>query len=153
MNTRSILFLLLLMNSLYSQGQQHLSIELGGIGGLGSINWETPLHQQENFTLTFRTGFSFIPIDRNNGSALVFPQLIHGIYGKELHFVDLGIGLAPSITTTLGGAYVRMPASIGYRLQPKDKPYYFRIAYTPLVSFLLDLQWEHWAGITYGIRL
>lgn len=120
---------------------------------MASINLENTIHQKGNLRVAFRSGFSYIPIDKNNGGALIFPNMIHGSYGKEVHFADFGFGLAPSITSKLAGAYIRLPLSFGYRIQPKEKKYYLRFSYTPLVSFLFDFQWQHWAGITYGIKL
>lgn len=133
--------------------QRHISVELGGSGGLGSLNYEKTLSKKDNLTLVFRTGFSVAPVDKNNGNALIFPQMVHTIYGKTKHYADFGIGLAPSFTTKLGGAFVRMPISLGYRVMPEDKKYYFRISYTPLVSFLFDWQWQQWAGFTFGFKL
>lgn len=135
------------------QHEKFLTFELGGSGGLASINYETDFCNKEKLKLAFRTGFSILPVDKNNGAALIFPQMIHGRFGQNQHQADIGIGLAPSITTNLGGAYVRLPLSFGYRLEPLSRNYYLKFAYTPLVSFLFDLQWEHWAGITYGYRL
>lgn len=142
---------LLIMN--ITHGQRHLSLELGGSGGLASINYETNLSKSEKIQLHYRSAFSFAPIDRNNGNVLIFPQMIHLIYGKGMHKADLGAGLAPSFTTKLSGFYVRFPLSLGYRIQPREKNYYVRIAYTPILSFLFDAQWQHWAGITFARQL
>jgi hypothetical protein len=148
----SVLFFFFLF-FLNSQSQRYISLEVGGAGGLGSINFEKEFHKSEQLRFIFRTGFSFIPIDRNNGNSLIFPQMVHAVYGKKSHHIDFGIGLAPSFTTRFAGAYIRAPLSLGYRFEAKDKKHVWRVAYTPLTSFLFDFQWEHWAGITYAYKL
>lgn len=155
LNTKLTLLLLFTLQVGFTFGQnpRYLMLELGGAGGLGSVNFESVFSQKEQLRLSFRTGVSIMPIDKNNGAALIFPQMIHGTYGQGAHQADVGIGLAPSITTNLGGAFVRMPLSLGYRLEPLEKHYYFRVAYTPLLSFLFDLQWQHWAGVTFAYQL
>lgn len=147
----------LILLTLFTEGRaqegRSISIEAGGVGGLGAVSFETTWNQSERWDLVYLTGFSLIPIDRNNGTVLVFPQMVHSVYGEGPHQLDMGIGLAPSFTTTLNGAYVRMPLSIGYSLQPMNSRVYWRLAYTPLVSFLFDFQWQHWGGLTLGYRL
>lgn len=98
--------------------------------------------------LEYRAGLSFVPIDRNNGNGIIFPLLIHATYGNGKHMADLGIVQAITITTK-GSAFVRMPTSFGYRFQTEVRMFY-RVAYTPLVSYIYNFQWEHWGGITIG---
>lgn len=155
LKTRFIItiFLMLHLGLGFGQNDKYLTFELGGSGGLGSFNYESVFGQNEKIRYSFRTGFSFMPIDKNNGVALIFPQMLHGILGKKSHQMDFGIGLSPSFTTNFGGAYVRMPLSFSYRFEPEGKNHYWRIGYTPLISFLFDFQWEHWAGVTYAYKL
>ncbi|MCH2177098.1 MAG: hypothetical protein MK193_15360 [Lentisphaeria bacterium] len=96
-----------------------------------------------------RYGFSLAPVDPNNGTNLVFPIMGHFIYGASKHKFDAGIGQALSVTTKLG-LFISAPMSFGYRLQPEEKNLYWRFAYTPLVSYIVDFQWQHWGGITFG---
>ncbi len=137
---------------LVAQNPSFVSFELGGSGGIGSVNFEKSFYKKEKVFLDYRFGFSIAPVDKNNGTVLVFPIMIHGVYGENQHKLDLGIGQSISVTTK-GSAFVLMPLSIGYRLQPEDKNYYLRLSYTPLVSYLYGTQWQHWAGFTYGIKL
>lgn len=147
-----ILLTCLLSINVYGQKQKYLTVELAGSGGLGSFNYETSFYQKGNLSLNYRIGLSVTPIDKNNGIVLIFPILLHGVYGKTKHKLDFGIGQTISITTK-ANAFILMPISFGYRLQPQEKNYYIRFAYTPIISYLLDFQWQHWAGITYGIKL
>ena len=131
--------------------RKSLYLELGGSGGFGSFNFEWNFKSTDNFRWMFRTGISATYIDKNNGLGFIFPVMVHSIYGKN-HGLDLGIGQALTITTR-GGIFLRTPLSIGYRLEPKDKRMFYRFSYTPIVSYLVDFQWEHWAGISIGYKL
>lgn len=135
-----------------AQKERFLSIELAGSGGFGSINYERKLVEKQVFKLYGRLGMSVAPVDRNNGFALVFPIMVHGLFGENGHYADLALGQTLSITTK-GSIFVRMPLGLGYRFQPIDKRYYLRMSYTPIVSYLVDYQFEHWAGFTYGYQL
>lgn len=136
----------------FAQPKRYVSIEIGGVGGFGSINYEQTFLQKEQFTLSLRAGISFSPIDKNNGHAIIFPIIAHGVVGKGPHKLDLGLGQALTITSR-GQAYLKMPASIGYRLEPIEKRYYLRFAYTPIFNYIFDFNVQHWGGITYGYKL
>jgi hypothetical protein len=62
---------------------------------------------------------------------------------------DIGIGQTISITTK-GSPFFMMPAEAGCRYQPADKNYYIRLSYTPIISYLIDFQIQHWGGFTYA---
>jgi hypothetical protein len=132
-----------------SISQSYFSFELAGVGGLGSLNFEHNVLDKEVVDIQMRYGLSFMPIDKNNGVGVVMPVLAHFLIGTGAHKLDLGAGQAITITTK-GSFFILAPLSFGYRYQPKDKNYFFRMAYTPIVSYLLDFQWQNWAGITYG---
>ena len=66
-----------------------------------------------------RTGISGTYIDKNNGAGIIFPVMVHGIYGKK-HGLDLGIGQALTLTTR-GSFFLRAPLSVGYRFEPNRK--------------------------------
>lgn len=132
-----------------TQKPYYFSFEIGGSGGLGSLNMERTFREKANCSFLWRAGLSYTPIDKNNGGSIIFPLMIHGLVGQKAHKLDLGIGQGISITTR-GQFFVRTPIVVGYRFQPVDKSYYLRIAYTPLVSYLIDFQLQHWGGITFG---
>jgi hypothetical protein len=168
-NIKNVLAFLLMAGatSVYGQKDRSLSFELAGSGGFGSINFEKNIYlKSENepivdelmspkkigFRLDMRYGFSVTPVDKNNGVVLIFPVMLHAVKSKGNHGLDLGLGQTISITTR-GRFFIMMPASIGYRFQPLDKKYYVRFAYTPIISYLIDFQYQHWGGITFGYRL
>lgn len=141
------LFLLCIKGN--AQQQNYFSFELAGSGGLGSLNYEHTVLDRPLIDLNMRYGFSFSPIDKNNGIVLTFPIMLHCLIGKNAHKLDLAAGQAISITTK-GSPFIAAPLAIGYRFQPLDKKYYLRYSYTPIVSYLIDFQWQNWAGITFG---
>ncbi len=146
------LFLFLSNNFISGQNNRFLSFELAGSGGIVSFNFENSIRNKPASQLYYRIGFSLAPIDRNNGTALVFPLMLHHCLGKSAHKLDLGIGQTVSITTK-GNLFFMMPLSFGYRFQPENKRHYWRFAYTPIVSYLINFQWQHWVGITFGLQL
>ncbi len=144
-----ISYLFLSSTILFAQKKRALSFELGGSGGLASINYEQNYFEKKNLSLLARIGFSYGPIDANNGGVLIFPIMTHAIIGSSDHKLDMGIGQTFSITTK-GNYFILMPTCVGYRYQPVTKNHYWRFAYTPIFSYLIDFQTQHWGGITYG---
>lgn len=135
-----------------SAAARWLSVEVGGVGGLGSINAEWALNGRANLQPVLRAGFSISPVDRNNGIALIFPVMMQGIWGRGSHHLETGVGQALSLTTR-GNVFLRMPLHLGYRYQASGRRLFVGLAYTPLISWIFDRQWEHWAGIRLGYQL
>ncbi len=125
------------------------SFELAGSGGLGSFNYENTFKDFTNVDLLWRVGFSLAPIDKNNGAALVFPVMIHTVAGNGKFKPDLGVGQTLSVTTK-GHLFFMLPAAAGCRFEPENKNYYLRLSYTPIISYLIDFQIQHWGGFTYA---
>lgn len=126
--------------------------ELAGSGGLGSFNYEKVFFQKNTTEYTWRAGLSIAPIDRNNGFGIVFPLMVNAIVGKAAHKLEIGLGQGITITTK-GSAFALTTAVIGYRYQPETKNWFYRISYTPLISYLVDLQMQQWGGISIGYKL
>ncbi len=126
--------------------------ELGGSGGIGSINYEKLFYTKNTSEFTWRAGISLAPIDKNNGTGLVFPLLINTLLGKNAHKLELGLGQGITLTTK-GSFFALTTAAIGYRYQSKNRKWFYRITYTPLVSYIADFQVQHWEGISIGYTL
>lgn len=129
--------------------QRTLFFELAGSGGLGSINYESIFFQSDFVGVSFRSGLSFAPIDRNNGTGLVFPLMVNAIIGENNHRLEAGVGQGITITTR-GSFFILTTMAVGYRFQRPESPWFYRISYTPLLSYLLDIQYQHWGGISIG---
>lgn len=142
---------------------RNIFLELGGSGGLGSVNYEwmkIPENSKNDSTDVsawargVRLGTGFTPVDKNNGIVIVVPVMGTLIYhkNKSPHGVEIGAGLAPSITTK-GSWYVKSPLALGYRYEAADRKFFYRVTYTPIVGWLVDYNWQHWAGISIGYKL
>ena len=127
-------------------------LELAGSGGLGSVNYEQDFYLFEKGALAWRAGLSLAPIDKNNGVGLVFPLMLHAKLGSGSSQVDAGIGQGVTVTTN-GAFFSLTTAEIGYRYQKTQSPWFFRAAYTPLISYIVDFQVQHWGGLSIGYTL
>jgi hypothetical protein len=133
--------------------QRHnLYLELGGPGGLGSINYEWRFLKRGKFRMMLRPGFGASPLAGDSGgAAFLFPVMIHSTIGK-VHNLDLGVGQTFALTTNQD-FYLYTPISVGYRLEPTKSRLFYRIAYTPIMSTYSGFEVTHWGGITIGFKL
>ena len=132
--------------------RHNIYFEALGTGGFGSINYEWGFIERRKWRLSLRTGFSFAPIESNNETELIFPILVHLVLGNSPHKLDVGIGQT-LYTTTHGNTSLRAPLSIGYRLNPRNSRIFYRLSYTPIISYVEDGWLKHWGGISIGLKL
>ncbi len=146
-----ILFLLpaICISQLEFKKKNNLFLEVAGSGGLGSINYERLFKSKNKIDFTWRAGLSFAPVDKNNGTGIVFPLMMNGLLGKTAHKLELGLGQGITLTTK-GSFFALTTAAIGYRFQAPSKNLFYRITYTPLISYLVNFQVQHWGGISIG---
>lgn len=102
--------------------------------------------------LAYRIGLSGFPIDRNSGMVFVLPFALQARWGTGPHKLEAAMGFSLSFTTRVKVFSQAIPA-IGYRYQADDKRIFYKITYTPLISFWFNWQYQHWAGITIGYDL
>lgn len=138
-------------NALFAQTKS-LSLELGGSAGLGSINYEKAFREAAKHQLAFRIGISGFPIDRNSGFAFVLPFTLQARWGVRPHQLETAMGFNLSLTTRAKLFSQAIPA-IAYRFQVEGRRLFFRLAYTPLISFIFNWQYQHWGGLTIGYDL
>jgi hypothetical protein len=146
---RFFLFFLLFPFFLSAQKSRSAYFELMGSGGFGSFNYEKVFKEKGIVDYTFRVGISYTPIDKNNGFGIIFPILVNAQIGKGRHKLELGIGQGITVTTK-GSFFVLMPVVVGYRFQKEDKRIFYRVSYTPLISYLVDFQYQNSAGLSIG---
>ena len=127
-------------------------LEIGGSGGIGSLNFEKYFFRKKSTQFTWRAGLSLAPIDKNNGTGIVCPMMINALIGKASNKLELGIGQGITMTTK-GQFFALTTGAIGYRYQAETKKWFYRITYTPLISYLVDFQMQHWGGISIGYNL
>jgi hypothetical protein len=149
----SIILFYCLSISVFSQDtlgkKKSLYFELAGSGGLGSLNYERELFTKKNTEFTLRLGYSIAPVDKNNGFGNVFPFLFNSLIGKSAHKLEVGLGQAFTITTK-GNFFIMGNAVLGYRYQHPEKKWFYRISYTPIISYLINFQLQNWAGLSIG---
>lgn len=159
-----LVFILMLPFCEIHTQERNIFLEIGGSGGLGSLNYEHafPRHVRihngwdddgvSKLQYSLRFGLGLSPIDKNNGWVLVFPVMGNVKIGGQtkVHFFELGAGLAPSVTTK-GAVFIKSPVLIGYRYEPNR--WFLRVSYTPIFAWLVDVQWQHWAGVSVGLKL
>jgi len=151
-----IILLIIITQLTYGQTdfdkRKSVYFEIAGSGGVGSFNYEKHFVKRNNTEFTWRVGLSLAPIDKNNGTGIVFPLMINSLIGKNPHKLELGIGQGVTITTK-GSFFALTTAAIGYRYQSENKKWFYRMTYTPLISYLVDFQIQQWGGISIGYTL
>lgn len=155
-NMKAVFWVCIFTLLVYQSASQELMVkskavffELGGSGGIASLNFEKQFSERNNTRFAWRTGISVAPVDRNSGTGIILPVLLHALTGKAPHRLDLGIGQGITVTTK-GSFYLLTTACAGYRYQKEESPWFYRLAYTPLISWLEHWQVQHWGGISIG---
>ncbi len=122
--------------------------EVGGTGGLYSLGWEGFTKR----TYAVQIGLSALPAD----GELIFtvPAVFKYVHGIKSHHPEIGLGLGSSVVNRAGlKTFVRGIGLVGWRYQALDSRWCYRAFYSPLVSFLVDFQWQHWGGFGISYRL
>ena len=133
--------------------------ELLGQGGLYSINYDVRLTQN----LSLRAGITSWQIGVLVGKFrfTAFPVMLNYLSGKRDSHLELGVGLMPAHFSFEGtGTYslfnaassgssnaIIGTATVGYRYQPLDGGFVFRIGLTPFIANGIRL----YGGISGGI--
>lgn len=119
--------------------------ELLGAGGLASVNFDYRLGKNpEGFGL--RTGIGYF--QWNNSSTVTLPIIANYLLGKNGKYLDLGIGARLGYETMVDkepnspdqifeeGFRIGAPIlNIGYRYQPIEGGFNFRIGFSPYINF------------------
>lgn len=137
-------------------------LDIGGIGGYGSLNYEYSFFEKKNIILSSRIGFSFFrfkDFERKFNPDLLFPLSIQLRKKWKNHAVLVGVGQTISSIVKTSNDFSRKirknrlngNLSLGYRFQKKSKPFFFQITYTPL--FERYERFRHWGGLGVGYNL
>jgi hypothetical protein len=105
--------------------------ELLGPGLLYSINYERVI--TPNFTT--RIGASFVPISfdsRREDMFYLFPIMANYLSGEGNSKLELGVGVDVIVDNTTPG--VLLVGSLGYRYQPTNGGFHFRIVASPILA-------------------
>ncbi|WP_123776063.1 hypothetical protein [Brumimicrobium aurantiacum] len=157
-----LIFIFTLMDG-YSQNSTALranivSIEVGGPGGYGALNYERIITIDEQFSLGGKIGFSTVQVidfTQKFNPDLLIPLSISVYYGKT-HKVHLGFGQTISNTVyadQFNGKPSRRTSfhthfNIGYRYQKQENRFIYGISYSPIIEF--QKIFKHWGSIMIG---
>ncbi len=125
-----------------------LSLDIVGRSGFFSINAEYSLAKSDNYTLSGKIGFGYIPIDA--WTPLTIPLSIAYIKGKTYHHIEAGLGAtylqgnqAIEMTNTDGSkSYyaeraIYLSPFIGYRFDKLNKKgLIIEVYYSPLIPII-----------------
>lgn len=123
--------------------------EIGGMGGIYSLSWERGIGKQNWF---IQPGMAVYGTGKYR--LLIFPVIVKKTFGAHAHKLETGIG--QGITFAFGQGFQVFPRGIldiGWRYQKENSPWIFRACYTPMISYIADLQYQHWGGISLGYQL
>ncbi len=159
-----ILLLLLINDEVKSQldldniSKNLLYLEVGGIGGYGSLNYERIILIKEKLKIGARIGLSTYNVTdfrTKFNPDVIIPIGINGLYGNS-HKIMVGFGqtisnivsVNPSNWRTQRKTNLHLNFSLGYRYQKNEGGMMFGISYTPMVEFYKS--YRHWVGISVG---
>lgn len=136
--------------------QQTYYLDLGGGSILYSLNVENSIRIDKYAKLAFGIGAEYFPkssefsgsnnVESLFGSFWVIPSASL-LIGKKSNFLELGGAFIAK--TRAGIQIIDLSSRIGYRFQPYKGGFFFRIGYTPRISW----ETEHYAGISVGYTL
>lgn len=158
-----IVILLLADLSSPAQDSTHVHcvyLEAFGAGGYGSINYDRELRELGPLKLRGRVALStlnVIDIEQRFNPDVIVPIGLSLTYGKE-HQLELGAG--QTVTAIVETDLVENEKErefgisaflgLGYRYQPLESGFIFRLGYTPLIEFYDSFR--HWGGLSIGYR-
>lgn len=133
-------------------------IEVGGIGGFGSINYERVIPLKNKFAVSGRIGLSTIRVydfTTQFNPDLLLPLSINGFYG-ESHKIQVGFGqiIANSLTSNFATGEPQRETNfhtnftLGYRYQKAESRFVYGISYSPILAF--QKNYQHWGGLMFG---
>lgn len=126
--------------------------ELGGHGGVYSLNYENRFAPHTRARFNWTAGFSLLPL---SGRAVVdFPVGLNVVMGKTKH--KLEIGTSQVLILDLGGGKggtIRGNVRIGYRYEKPGSRSYWLFSYSPFYSYVHNLQYDNWFGAAWGFYL
>jgi len=130
-------------------------LEVLGIGGYGSLNYEHQLYEYQLTKIRLRAGISTYHLkdyEEKFNPDLLFPFACYALIGYT-HSLELGFGTTLSSTIKANYLFIKKRnwnmhsnLSIGYRYEHKH--FLFRLTYSPLLEKYR--YWRNWAGISLG---
>jgi hypothetical protein len=133
-------------------------IELGGVAGNGSLNYEKLMFRKNMMSFSIRAGvgtYHVMDFTDNFNPDIIIPISLFGTYGRD-HKIEISFGQTyasivkadlsnfnPSRNSTFHSNF-----SIGYRYQKNTAGFFFRFAYSPIIQN--NLAYRNWVGMSIG---
>lgn len=151
---------ILAQNKINNFSRNSIYVEAAGPGIIYSINYEYKIVKN----IGIRAGFSSWSMEplffSSSGKTTFteFPLMVNYLIGHQRNHLELGLGMNFGFTSTKGksiwgGDYGSKynfnigTATIGFRMEPNDGGFMFRIAFTPFFTF--KKIWP-FGGISFG---
>lgn len=143
----TVLFLIITSSSI-AQKSKSVFLEVGGNGGLASLNFDSRLNNTEK-GLGYRIGFGFIPptyeFFDSRPAIWTIPVGLNYLVGNNRHHLETGLGMTyyffKGTTSDVWGIYendkgsgIVFVPSVGYRYAPKGKAFQGRLFISPLIN-------------------
>lgn len=133
-------------------------LEIGGVGGHASLNYERSLWRKNQFDIIGRVGLNFYNMVDFKGDFnpdLTIPFMAGVMYGRQ-HKAEFGFGQTFSSTIEAdldSGEPTRVNHfntifNLGYRYQKPGGGLLFRCMYTPIIEY--QEVFYHWFGVSIG---
>ena len=133
-------------------------LEVFGMGGYGSINYERLVLRHKNLHVGVRLGagtYRLRDFETHINPDITVPFAVNAYYGKT-HHIELGVG--QTFTSIVKASPVDFKVmrdnsfssniNIGYRYQKHSKGMMFRMNYNPIMS--TNSVFKHWYGVSIG---
>ncbi len=132
-------------------------LDLGGIGGFGSLNYSRHFYVIQKFDFNGHVGISstkFKDFKTNFNPQIIIPFGIHATFGNK-HYAEIGLSSAYVSSVKANDTYeaerfstINGGASIGYKYMKKTGGFLFRAYYSPLFERFQGI--THWGGLSFG---
>ena len=150
-------------NAIQAQGgvpyRSLIFLEIGGLGGIGSINYQHDIALNDHLAIGFRGGLGTVHLmdyRRKFNPDLIVPLSVQMLYGR-IHRIEMGIG--QTIANYPVADLKRLPIhtrathfsttfSAGYRFDHPQTRLFYRCTYTPYVE--KNKHFKHWGALSIG---
>lgn len=140
------------------QAKNIIYVEMGGTGGLGSINYERIIVQKGLLNIGTRIGmigYNYFDFTNKFNPDFNFPFSINGFYGQT-HKIEFGVGqtitsinhINTTDYTTQRLTNIHANLTIGYRFQKSEGGIVFGINYNPIFDHYKTFR--SWGGVSVG---
>jgi hypothetical protein len=131
-----------------------LSVEVGGLGGLYSINYGRDIPLNEHFGINLGIGLSQSDFIYDEIFVPGVPAQLNVYYrSKQRHQFDIGIGFTPYYASNFDYYRYQLFSRIGYKYHFSGDKFYIGVSFTPgIYESIYGLDFVPWAGVSFGYR-